>query len=63
MKFIFDFTDKGDEARIGLITLIVVFTFIGLYSMIYAIVRYAIPIAPLYLLMIAYSTDRLLKKI
>ena len=65
-KVIFDpqETESADESQTLIFwILLLVLPYIGLYSLFMVITRFILPIAPLYLVMIAFSCDKILRKL
>jgi hypothetical protein len=54
-----DRSEGGESVRVGLFTLLVMASYIGVYSLCYALTRYALPIGSLYLLSIAYCCQNI----
>jgi len=51
---LFDFSEAAIEVQNCFFILLITFGFISIYSLCYVLTRYALPIAPLYLLAIGY---------
>ena len=50
----FDYSQQGQKMQAALFTALIIFTFTGMYSLCYVLIRYSIPIDSLYLIAIAY---------
>lgn len=59
-KFLlFDYSQQGQKMQASLFIALIIFTFTGMYSLCYVLIRYSVPINSLYLISIAYCVQDL----
>jgi len=60
-SYLFDFSEAGIEVQYCFFILLITFGFIAIYSLCYVLTRYALVIAPLYLVAISYFLNNIRK--